>query len=265
MTSWFGGGDVTGREEPEPRRVLEHEPDLRLVDRQVLAGADEERHAVPAPVVDPQLQRDVRLRRRRLLHARRPEVARVLAADVVLRVRGGHGAEHRRHPVLQRLRITAGRRLHRRRPDDLHDVVDHDVAQRPDGVVEAAAGLDAEVLGHRDLDARDVQPVPDRLEHRVGEAQVEHLVQAHLAQEVVDAQELGLVEVAVHLGVERAGGGEVVAERLLHDDARVLRQPRLREAADDRAEQGGRDLEVEHRRGRVARSRRGRARRSPGP
>ena len=156
-------------------------------------------------------------------------------------------------------------RLHRRRRDHLHEVVDHDVAQRPDRVVEAAAVLDAEVLGHRDLDARDVQPVPDRLEHRVREAQVEHLVQAHLAQEVVDAQELGLVEVAVHLGVERAGGREVVAERLLHDHARVLRQAGLVEAPDDRSRTGragsrGRTPACSRRP-----SRRGRARTSPRP
>ena len=40
---------------------------------------------------------------------------------------------------------------------------------------------------------------------------------------------------------------EVVAERLLDDDARVLRQARLGEALDDRAEQERRDLEVEDR------------------
>ena len=46
----------------------------------------------------------------------------------------------------------------------LHQVVDDDVAQRADRVVEVAAVLDAEALGHRDLHRRDVVAVPDRLE-----------------------------------------------------------------------------------------------------
>src|SRR6476619_7265913 len=41
--------------------------------------------------------------------------------------------------------------------------------------------------------------------------------------------------------------GAVVAERLLDDDASVLRQPRLRQALDDGAEEERRDLEVEDR------------------
>src|ERR1044072_3614459 len=38
--------------EPELRRTAGHEPQLSLRDRQALAGADEERHARPAPVLD---------------------------------------------------------------------------------------------------------------------------------------------------------------------------------------------------------------------
>ena len=98
-------------------------------------------------------------------------------------------------------------------------MVDDDVAQRADGVVEVSAVLHAEVLGHRDLDVRDVVAVPDRLDHRVGEPQVEELVGAHLAEEVVDAIELGLVDVLVDLGGKRARRREVVPERLLDDDA----------------------------------------------
>ncbi len=109
-------------------------------------------------------------------------------------------------------------------------MVDDDVAQRADRVVEVAAVLDAEVLGHRDLDAVDVVPVPDRLEHRVGEAEVEDLLEAHLPEEVVDPVELGLVDVLVQLGGERAGGVEVVAERLLDDDARRSSSARPRPA-----------------------------------
>ena len=124
---------------------------------------------------------------------------------------------------------------------------DDDVSKGADRVVEVAAVLDAEALGHRDLHALEVGAAPERLQHRVGEAQVENLVRAHLPQEVVDAVELRLVDVLVELRRELPRRRAVVAERLLDDDARVLRQPRLRQALHDGAEEEGRDLEVEDR------------------
>ena len=89
--------------------------------------------------------------------------------------------------------------------------------------------------------------VPDRLEDRVREAQVEDLGQPELAEVVVDPVELALVEVLVHLGGERPRGLEVVAERLLDDDARVRGETGAGEPLDDRAEQERRDLEIEDR------------------
>ena len=131
------------------------------------------------------------------------------------------------------------RRLHRDRREHLHEVVDDDVAQRPDGVVEVAAVGDAEVLGHGDLHAVDVVAVPHRLEHRVREAQVEDLLEAHLAEVVVDPEDLRLVDVLVQLGGERPCRLEVVAERLLDDDPGVLGEAGIREALHDRREQAG--------------------------
>ena len=133
----------------------------------------------------------------------------------------------------------------------------------PDRVVEVPAILHSEVLGHRDLHAGDEVAVPDRLEHRIREAQVDDLLEAHLAEVVVDPQELRLVDVLVQLVRQRAGGRRVAAERLLHDDARIRRQPGIRQALDDPAEEERRDLEVEHGRGGVRRSPPRRARRSP--
>jgi hypothetical protein len=50
--------------------------------------------------------------------------------------------------------------------------------------------LHPEALSHRDLDAFHVMPIPDWLEHRVGESQIEDLPQAHLPEEVVDPVQL---------------------------------------------------------------------------
>ena len=148
--------------------------------------------------------------------------------------------------------VAPGGRLDGRRRHHLHQVVDDDVAERPDRVVEVAAILDAEALGHRDLHRRDVVAVPDRLEHRVREPQEEDLGEPHLPEEVVDPVELRLVEVLVDRLVELAGRGEVVPERLLDDDPRALGQAGLRQTLDHGAEQERRDLEVEDRRERVA-------------
>ena len=127
------------------------------------------------------------------------EVALVLAAHVVRRIGRPDRSVERDLRVLERLRVAAGGRLHRGHPDHLHQVVDDDVAQRADRVVEVTAILDSEVLGHRDLDGFDVVPVPDRLEHRVREPEVEDLLEAHLPEVVVDPQELRLVDVLVQL------------------------------------------------------------------
>ena len=118
------------------------------------------------------------------------------------------------------------RRLHRDGGEHLHEVVDDDVAERPDRIVEVAAVRDAEVLGHRDLHAVDVVAVPHGLEHRVREAEVEDLLEAHLAEVVVDAEELRLVDVLVQFGGEGLRRRQVVTERLLDDDPRVLRSAR---------------------------------------
>ena len=104
---------------------------------------------------------------------------------------------------------------------------------------------------------------PDRLEPDVGEAQVEDLRHAHLPEEVVDPVQLGLVDVLVDLVGQRTRRLEVVAERLLDDDARPVGEAGVGEALDDVAEEEGRDLEVEDRRVRVVDRGGQRARRSP--
>ena len=61
-------------------------------------------------------------------------------------------------------------------------------------VVELAAALDADRLGHGDLDRVDVAPIPDRLEEPVAEAEDGEVLDRLLAQVVVDAVDLVLVE-----------------------------------------------------------------------
>jgi hypothetical protein len=68
--------------EAEAGRALEDEAQLRLGDREPLAGADEERHPGPAPVLDVEAKRGIRLRRGVGSDAVDRAVAVVLAAHV---------------------------------------------------------------------------------------------------------------------------------------------------------------------------------------
>ena len=68
----------------------------------------------------------------------------------------------------------------------------------PGAVVVAGAAADADVLGGGDLDVVDVVAVPQRLEHAVREAEREHVLDRLLAQVVVDAEHLALVEHCEH-------------------------------------------------------------------
>ena len=94
-----------------------------------------------------------------------------------------------------------------------------DVAQRAGGLVERPAALDADALSRGDLDVIDVVAVPDILEDAIGEAEDEDVLDGLLAEIVVDAEDLILVEDLVDLVVEGAGRFEVVAERLLDNGA----------------------------------------------
>ena len=86
--------------------------------------------------------------------------------------------------------------------------------------------------------------VPDRLEERVGEAEVEQVLHRPLAEVVVDAEDRRLVESAQEDLVERLRRVEVVAERLLDDDPGARGAARLAELLHDQLEQAGRDGQV---------------------
>jgi hypothetical protein len=97
---------------------------------------------------------------------------------------------------------------------------------------ELGPGLQAEGLRDVDLDVVDEVAVPDRLEEAVGEPERQDVEGGLLAEEVVDAEDLVLVEDAMEMGVQRLGALEVDTERLLHDHAGVLDQVCLGEHRD---------------------------------
>ena len=73
---------------------------------------------------------------------------------------------------------------------------------------------DAELLVDGDLDMVDVVAVPDRLEHAVGEAQHQDVLDGFLAEIMIDPVDLVLVDELQQFAVQRPRRGQIGAERL---------------------------------------------------
>ena len=114
------------------------------------------------------------------------------------------------------LGVEARRRLHGDKAQQLHHVVLHHVAQRAGLLVKRPAAFHAQRLRRRNLHVIDVVPIPDRLEDSVGEPEHQNVLHRLLAQIVVDAEDLVLVEDRVHLVIQLARRIQIVAERLLN-------------------------------------------------
>ena len=116
----------------------------------------------------------------------------------------------------------------------------------PAPLVVSPAALDADRLGDRDLHVVDELAVPDRLEDAVREAQREHVLDRLLAEVVVDAEDLALVEVLEQRSFSSRADSQVVAERLLDDQPHpALRFGRSPISRHDRLERARRHGEVE--------------------
>jgi hypothetical protein len=121
--------------------------------------------------------------------------------------------------------------LHGDEAEDLEQVRDHHVAVRAGLFIKCGAFAEAQRLGHVDLDVIDEVAIPDGLEQAVGEAERQDVLRRLLAEEMIDAKDLALVEHFVELGVQLLRTRQIGAEWLLHDDARILDQPRFAQHA----------------------------------
>ncbi len=95
--------------------------------------------------------------------------------------------------------------LHGEQRDNLQEVVLNDVSDRSDFFVETSAAMNAESLGHGDLDALYVLPVPDGLEKRIGEAEIKKVLDRFLTKEMIDPKNGRLRETFMDGSVERLG------------------------------------------------------------
>src|SRR6202022_3969741 len=90
--------------------------------------------------------------------------------------------------VTKRLAVDPSGRLHREMAHDLEQMILNDVANRPGLIVKSAPALDPKVLGHRDLDAVDLVPVPKRLHERIGKTKHDQVVDGPLPEIMIDAE-----------------------------------------------------------------------------
>ena len=115
---------------------------------------------------------------------------------------GAGGLEDFHLLVPDRLLVEADWGLHRNQGQQLQLVVLHDVAQGAGALVVATPAFHAQLFGDRQLDTVAELVVPDRLEDGVGEAKGEDVLDRLLAQVVVDAEDLVLVEDRFDLAVQ---------------------------------------------------------------
>ena len=114
------------------------------------------------------------------------------------------------------------------------------------GLVEIApAPLDPDLLRHRNLDVIDGVVVPVGGEDGIGKAQRKQVQHRFLAEIVVDAVDLPLVENSADRIIDDPGGGEIGADGLFKHHPGPLRgQPCRGKPLADRAEEGRRHGEI---------------------
>src|SRR4029079_11824833 len=117
-------------------------------------------------------------------------------------------------------------------------------ANRAHFLVEPSSSLHAEALRHRDLHARDVVAIPDRLEKRSGKPEIEKILDRFLPQVMIDAEYGCLGKDAGERAVERLRRGEIAAEGLLDDTARVCAAPSLGQSVDNGCKHARRNGEI---------------------
>ena len=183
------GGQVRHRPEGDHR--------LFALGSEGLAGAEDERHALPAPVVDVHLHlgqglgvpvrvhalfrgviRDVLAAEASRQVARPPGTVRVGGLDAAGPQDGGDG-------VAEVALADGSRRLDGQQRHDLQQVALDHVPQRARAVVVACTALQGQILIEDDFHLGDVVAAPDRLQEVVGEPQAEDVQDGGLAQKMV--------------------------------------------------------------------------------
>src|SRR5271165_1262358 len=192
-----------------------------------LAGAQVERYAGPAPVVDGASEGDEGFRVRIAGHALFRPVTRVLPADDIGGLDRQHAAKHLVLFLADGLGLQRCGSLHRHEAEDLEQVRDHHVPIGSGLLVKGGSFAETQLLRHIDLNVVDEIAVPNRFEQPIGKTERENVLRRFLAEKVVDAENPVFVEYLVQSGIQRDRALQVGAEGLFHDDPRALDQARV--------------------------------------
>ena len=136
-------------------------------------------------------------------------------------------------------------------------MVGHHVAQGAGFFEKITPGFNADGFSGSNLHVIDVVVVPERFEQHVGETADQDVLHRLLAQVMVNAVDLLLAHHLEQAGVERLGGGQVGAERLLDNYApkalvRFIQQTGTAQALHHFTEEARCSGEIEHRIGGAA-------------
>src|ERR1017187_8202144 len=95
----------------------------------------------------------------------------------------------------------------------------HNIAYRPCPSKESSASRYPKVLRHRDLYALHIVAIPERFHKRVGEAKDKDVIDRQLAQVMIDAKNVFLLEMAEQKPIQMLRRFKIKSERLFHDDS----------------------------------------------
>ena len=200
---------------------------------EAFSDADVEGDAVPAPVIDIDLEGDVSFGGGgggdAIFGAVGFDGGAADGADIILgaddivgdigRGHGAEGADDFDFFVADAIGGEIGGGFHGDEAEELEEMILDHIAEGASAFVVGATGFDAEGFGGGDLDMIDVAVIPEGLEDFVGEAEDHDILGGLFAEEMVDAEGLAFGEGFANDGVEIFCGGEVSAEGFFDDHA----------------------------------------------
>ncbi len=183
------------------RRRFEAYAYFRHLGGQALAGAQQKRHAPPAPVIHIKSHGgkcfgDGIVRHAFLVpvsgHGFAPDASRPVlgsnrAMAHIFRIHAAHGAHHLHLLIPHGIGIQGNRRLHRHQGHHLNQMALNHVSQRAGLFIITRAIFNTQRFGHGDLDVINVISIPQWLQHRIGKTEHHQILYGLFPQIMVNA------------------------------------------------------------------------------
>src|SRR5258706_1614355 len=168
---------------------LKINPYLRSLHRQALASSNVERHTGPTPTINKEFDRSECLHLRIRGHTILLAIAPVLTTHNIRGIERSHRLEEQRLLIANSIRVFTGGSIHREEGDQLQQMILHHIADRTGLFVKFPSTRHTKILSHRDLHTLDVIPVPDRIEKRVREAEIEYILYWFLSKIMINPKD----------------------------------------------------------------------------